>query len=547
MKVLLDLIRTRSVFFYVVLIFLSLSQSVTNMGLLMVINMALGGKHLVFFGEYTYLVFIGLIIGSFLASFLFQNVMADLTNKMTFDLEVSFIQKVRTASYESFEKLGTEKLYSAIGDIRMLSRVPSSIVSLVNAAVTILCSLGYLLWVSPRSCITVVSMMVALLVFYLYRNKSIAKDMNELRDLQDTYYSFLGDLLSGFKQLKVLHRRNDNLFNNYILYNRSKAKDLSIGTTKKYVVNEMTGIYSWYVILGVVIFLLPAFFHTTVAQMAAFITAVLLMVSPVWQVIGLYQFFTELRIALERVGKIYSTLTDGSIPVQDRINSLPAFKSLRFEDVVYSYDSSASPGFELHLKEFSISREEVIFITGGNGSGKSTIINLLTGLYRPTSGKVFINDREVSWTEYCEFSNNMAIVFTNQHLFQENYDGHDLSDGNVPLAFWKKLLNLEGVFKVDKENGRIDTNLSKGQQKRLALLMAMLEEKPILVLDEWAAEQDPHNRSSFYLEWLEIIRKKGKAIIAVSHDDDYFNVADRLLKLQGGRVVDEADLQTVVR
>jgi len=513
----------------------------------MVINMVLGGKHPAWFGEYTYLMFIALIVGSFLVSFLFQNLMVDLTNKMTFELEMSFIQKVRASSYESFDKLGTEKLYSSIGDIRMLSRVPNNIVSLVNSAVTILCSLGYLLWVSPASCLTVASMMAGLLVFYLYRNKNIERDMNELRDLQDTYYGSLRDLFTGFKQVKVSHQRNDNLYNNFILFNRSKSKELSISTTKRYIVNEMTGIYSWYVILGVVIFVLPVFFHIGIAQMTAFITAVLFMVSPVSQMINLFQFFTGLRIALERVGKIYSTLAIDSIPVQDRVKSLPPFRSLRFEDIVYKYENEEAPGFELHLKDFSISREEVVFITGSNGSGKSTIVNLLTGLCKPISGKVFINEREVSWTEYFEYSNNMAIIFTNQHLFRENYDEHDLSEENAPLAYWKKLLNLEGIFKLNKNNTRIDTNLSKGQQKRLSLLLAMLEEKPILILDEWAAEQDPLNRSSFYTQWLETIRKKGKAIIAVSHDDDYFHVADRLLKLQAGRVVNDADLQAVVR
>jgi ABC-type siderophore export system fused ATPase/permease subunit len=132
----------------------------------------------------------------------------------------------------------------------------------------------------------------------------------------------------------------------------------------------------------------------------------------------------------------------------------------------------------------------------------------------------------------------MAVVYTNHHLFRENYDEHQYH-GNPAYTRYVNQFNLHGIVKVDQATNRVDTNLSKGQQKRLSLLMALLERKPILILDEWAAEQDPKNRALFYQEWLEEIRAMGKTIIAVSHDDDFYYEADRVIKFDFGRIVSD--------
>jgi ABC-type siderophore export system fused ATPase/permease subunit len=184
----------------------------------------------------------------------------------------------------------------------------------------------------------------------------------------------------------------------------------------------------------------------------------------------------------------------------------------------------------------------MIFVVGGNGSGKSTFINLLTSLYRATSGKVYINGAEAGWEDMAAFSNNMAVIYSDHYLFKENYDEHDLSDSNPLKDSFTALVNLKGVLKVNESKGAFDTRLSKGQQKRLALLLALLEDKPILILDEWAAEQDPSNRKLFYNEWLPLIRSMGKTIIAVSHDDDYYHVADRVVKFNYGKISSDAEL-----
>ena len=86
------------------------------------------------------------------------------------------------------------------------------------------------------------------------------------------------------------------------------------------------------------------------------------------------------------------------------------------------------------------------------------------------------------------------------------------------------------------DQGFTTTDLSTGQRKRLAIIAAILEEKPILVLDEWAADQDPYFRKKFYTELLPLIKDMGHSIIAVTHDDKYYSYADKLYKMEYGRL-----------
>ena len=529
----------RSNGFFLFLMLLGLLSSCTNLGMLMIINKALGGKTLSFFGGPDYLLFIGLMVVSFVVTALFQNYMIRTTNEVMFEMEMSIIQKVRRASFRAFETLGSERVYTAINDTRILAGVPQALVSMINSSFTIICSLIYLSWISIFGCLTILVIMTVLLLFYMYRDKSIRKDLNEVRDLQDTYYVSLRELLSGFKQIKISSKRNANLFNRFILENKKKSKNLTIKTSGKYVTNELMGTYSWYLVLGVVIFILPLSFKLNTVQVGAFITTILFMMSAVSQLVMFFPFNSGVQIALNRMDQAEKQLAVGQEPgIQEGADiDVIKFNKIRLENVVCKYGDSDKTLFMLDVADLEIRKGEIVFIEGANGSGKTTLIHVLTGLCQPVSGRILINGREVGWEEYCAFSNSMAVVFTDQHLFKENYDEHDITAGNGLVGSLREMFNLENVFRVDEARNRWDTKLSRGQEKRVALLLAMLEEKPIIILDEWAAEQDPLNRRFFYLKWLEEMRRMGKTVIAITHDDDYYHVADRVVKFDFGKLV----------
>jgi putative pyoverdin transport system ATP-binding/permease protein len=180
---------------------------------------------------------------------------------------------------------------------------------------------------------------------------------------------------------------------------------------------------------------------------------------------------------------------------------------------------------------FEAGRGEIIFIIGGNGSGKTTLSKLLTGLYRPDKGEVLINDKITPPEVLGEY---FSVVFSPAYYFERIYNV-DLAGRENEIQEYLQILRLEN--KVSVKDGKFSTiNLSGGQRKRLALLLCYLEDAPVYLFDEWAADQDPEYRKFFYRILLPRMRDKGKIVIAVTHDDHYFDVADKVLKMDHGKM-----------
>ncbi|MDD3483029.1 cyclic peptide export ABC transporter [Azovibrio restrictus] len=189
--------------------------------------------------------------------------------------------------------------------------------------------------------------------------------------------------------------------------------------------------------------------------------------------------------------------------------------------------------FSVGPVDLTIHGGETLFITGGNGSGKSTLIKLMTGLYPPLSGELLVNDVALDHADAQAFRDHFCAVFSDFHLFSKLYgigrpDPEQVRQWLEEMEIGDKTEVVDGAFST--------TDLSSGQRKRLALISAMLEDKPVVVLDEWAADQDPHFRRKFYEELLPRMKAAGKTVIAVTHDDRYFHLADRRLHMEEGQL-----------
>lgn len=533
----LSLFHSKSKLLYFIIFLLSVASSITNIGVMFLINKALRNNAINGSNDFrSSFFFILLILTSFVASRYFQKYMVFLTNNIAYDMELNIIEKVRNSSYESFEKIGDEKIYGIIGDVGVISRSPYLFINFSNSSLTIICGLGYILYTSLLSGLTLFLIMGILFLVYFIRDRRIAKTLYKIRDLQDVYYGYLGELLKGFKQFKVSRKRNDNLYNKYLLNNRSYSKGLNIKASKEYAVNEMSGMFSWYLLIGLIIFVFPTLLKISSLQMTAFITTVIFMMSPLSQLISLFPAFRSFKISFERLGKYDEQLL--AVTAQKSYRNISFNQSIRFEDIMYSYQDDHNQQFDLCIKELIIDKYDIHFIVGGNGSGKTTFINILTGLYKPASGKVYVDEIETDWDDYSNLCNDMSVIFTDHNLFKHNYDEHDLSSHNTVLKGYIDKFNLEDILKIDQQTGFFNDGLSKGQHKRLALILCLLENKPFLILDEWAAEQDLANRNAFYAEWLQDIKKMGKTMVAITHDDDYFHHADKVIRFDKGRVID---------
>jgi putative ATP-binding cassette transporter len=185
--------------------------------------------------------------------------------------------------------------------------------------------------------------------------------------------------------------------------------------------------------------------------------------------------------------------------------------------------------------DLSLRRGELVFLVGGNGSGKSTFVKVLTGLYPPTVGALRLNGALVDDKSREWYRQHFAAVFSDFYLF----DGLlGLGGAELDARARPYLARLELDAKLRIEAGRFSTTaLSQGQRKRLALLTAFLEDRDVYVFDEWAADQDVHYREIFYCQILPELKARGKTVVVISHDDRYYHLGDRVLKLEYGRLV----------
>jgi cyclic peptide transporter len=543
----LKLIFKKSKYFIVFIVLLGIVNTVLNSGLLMFINNTITQRPIPFFPGHSGTVFLAIILTSLVVSQRFQVFMIRLTNDILFEFEVSILQKLRYASFEDFEKLGKEKVYTAISDSRVLANVPQLFINSFNSLIMVLCCLGYMFWISLVGGLVVLGVLITLLVVYLVRNKKAEKNLNELRDLQNNYYAHLEDLLEGFREIKMSVKRNDTIFNRFLLKNRIKSKTISINTAIRYMNNELTGSYSWYIILGVIMFALPQVFNFTIGQVSAFMIIILYMIGPVAGLITFLPIVTRVKIALNRLNE-YESLLDanikGKIMHGDMQDINAQFQQIEFRDVTYEYyDKEKEKIFVLGPLNVTISQGEKIFVTGGNGSGKTTFVKLLTGLYKPVSGEIFLNGHVISDKNLPYYRDQISAIFTDNYLFEENYNEFDLDKHNAKLSSYIEVMKLTEIIRTNESNYQLSRSLSAGQRKRLAMIMALMESRQIMVLDEWAAEQDPQFRAYFYRKILPYLLDNDKTIVAITHDDNYYHLAGRIIKFDYGKIVSDEEVK----
>jgi putative ATP-binding cassette transporter len=177
---------------------------------------------------------------------------------------------------------------------------------------------------------------------------------------------------------------------------------------------------------------------------------------------------------------------------------------------------------------------DLVFLIGGNGSGKTTLLKLITGLYVPEGGEIRLNGKVINDQTRDSYRQHFSVVFSDFFLF-ETLLGLDTNDLDEEARRFLVQLQLDHKVKV-KDGALSTTELSQGQRKRLALLTAFLEDRALYVFDEWAADQDPYFKEIFYFQILPELKARGKTVIITSHDDRYFHLADRIVKLDYGQI-----------
>ncbi|WP_287812260.1 cyclic peptide export ABC transporter, partial [Pseudomonas sp.] len=260
---------------------------------------------------------------------------------------------------------------------------------------------------------------------------------------------------------------------------------------------------------------------------------------PLEYLVGTLPIVSRAQIAFRRIADLSEQFSspEPHLLLEDRANTLGSLRTLELDNVRYTFAPvEGSAPFSLGPVNLHIEQGDIVFIVGENGCGKTTLIKLLLGLYPPQHGEIRIDGRAIDAQNRDDYRQLFTTIFSDYYLFDDPF----LGAKQVPESAEVYLKRLEIAHKVSIRDGRFTTtDLSTGQRKRLALINAWLEERPVLVFDEWAADQDPTFRRIFYTELLPELKRLGKTIIVISHDDRYFDVADHLVRMEAGKVVVE--------
>ncbi|MFM0363778.1 cyclic peptide export ABC transporter [Paraburkholderia sediminicola] len=355
------------------------------------------------------------------------------------------------------------------------------------------------------------------------------------RRREDALVRHFRALFDGAKELK-LHRARMREFIDETLATNVEA--VRVQRTRGYVLYAAAaswGSFIFFAFIGCVLFVLTRYLPVTPHVMSGYAMIFLYMIMPIEGLLSAIPNLSTARVALERVEQV-----NAELPIEQTVAApqATAFESIVLEGVTHRYfREKENDVFTLGPVNLGFRPGELVYLIGGNGSGKTTLAKMIVGLYTPESGRILLNGKEVDEAQRDAYRQHFSVVFSDFFLF-DTLLGIRLD--NVDAAAHALLEDLQLAHKVKIENGVFSTlELSQGQRKRLALLVSYLEDRPFYLFDEWAADQDPLFKDVFYRRLLPELKAKGKTVVVITHDDRYFHLADRYIKLDFGQVIEE--------
>ncbi|KPA11759.1 cyclic peptide transporter [Candidatus Magnetomorum sp. HK-1] len=443
--------------------------------------------------------------------------------------------QLRQSTLIKIENLDQGEIYTKLAvDTKKISRASISYIRGIQSIVIIIIIMLYILSFSIVAGVVFMSMFGIGVFYYQIYYQLLLGQIDEMNSKETELFDNFGHVLDGFKELKLNPEKNEDFYQNYLKPLSKKVKSLRFSIGKKYVdINAFCLFFLHYLILGIIIYIFPL--NYSVAFRFKIIAMSVFLFEPIEYLKVVIPEILMAKVSINRLQKLENQLNSTSklseyIPHKDK--GFSSFHNLQIDALQFKYtDKEGKKTFAIGPINANINAGEIIFLVGGNGSGKSTVLKLISGLYPPFSGSFMVNGKEINMADH---RNLFSVVYSDCYIFDKLYGVKNIEDQTV-----KNLLKLMAIDnKVEwKEKQFHHSGLSTGQTKRLAFIIAILDDRPIYILDEWAAEQDPTFKKKYYTELLPMLKKNGKTIIVATHDDQYYHIADQLLKMDYGQLL----------
>jgi putative pyoverdin transport system ATP-binding/permease protein len=477
-------------------------------------------------------------VAALIASFFSQFLLIRLSQTAVYKLRLRLSSQILACPLRQLEELGAAKLLATLSDD--IQAISLAVFNLPFICTNLALILGCLIYLGVLS-IKVLAIVLLLLIVSISIVQTLLSKGSRLiqlaRDEQDRLYKNFQAIINGNKELKLNNLRRRVFFEEELTTNIARSRDFRVRGLSIFIVATSLGEFFFFFILGFFLFVVPAITQAKATVIASYILTITYLIRPLQSILQALPVWSQVNVALRKIDSLGLSLQERAEHISEYNNSSALVDRIELKNITHSYQQKdRDNNFEIGEIDLTIHAGELIFIVGGNGSGKSTLAKVIAGLYVPNTGKILWDGKEINDENRNQYRQLFSTVLADFYLF-EKLLGVDLE--NIDRQAQEYLIRLQIEHKVKIEEGLLSTlDLSQGQRKRLALLTAYLEDRSIYLFDEWASDQDPYFREIFYKQILKELQQRGKTVLVISHDDRYFHLADRLIKLDYGKITD---------
>ncbi|TAG38208.1 MAG: cyclic peptide export ABC transporter [Oscillatoriales cyanobacterium] len=463
--------------------------------------------------------FAGLAVLALITGVISQFLLIYLSQEAVYNLRLSLSRGILSSPLRQLEELGASRLLATLTDD--VGTLSNTIFVIPFLCIDIAIVVGCLIYLSTLSgavfAVVFAFLAVTIGAIQLLLNK-MRKFFDLAREEKDVLFKHFRSITDGIKELKLHSLRRQEFFTEELQVSAADSRDYNLQALNTGALAIGVGQLLFFMLMGLLLFALPKFVPVSTSVLSAYILTSTYLMSPFQNILERLPEIFRANTAvekIERMGLALASQAEINAALQPVKNA--DWKILELKGTTHSYpgdkeDRKFHPG-------------ELVFIVGGNGSGKSTFAKLLTGLYIPESGEILLDGQPITNDNREWYRQHFSAIFSDFYLFERllGMTNHDLDN---QAAEYLREFHLDK--KVEVKDGILSTTaLSQGQRKRLALLTAYLEDRPIYLFDEWASDQDPFFRDIFYKQLLPELKRRGKTVFVISHDDRYFDLADR--------------------